>query len=181
MRDPQLTGSIRIRRAGTADAPALATLAESTFRETFGQHNSEDDMRRHCATHFGATIQAAEIRDPAIVTLLAERGGEMAGFAQLHLHQPKDGVAAAHPSELHRIYVAAGHHGTGLARRLLDAALDAAREAGSDYLWLGVWERNPRAVAFYRKAGFEEIGEHVFVLGSDRQRDILMGRLLTSP
>jgi len=138
-------------------------------------------MRRHCATHFGAAIQLAEIGDAAIVTLLAERDGEMAGFAQLHLHQPKDGVTAEHPTELHRIYVAAGHHGSGLARQLLDAALDAARDAGSDYLWLGVWERNPRALAFYRKAGFEEIGEHVFVLGSDRQRDILMGRRLTSP
>jgi ribosomal protein S18 acetylase RimI-like enzyme len=167
--------TIRIRRAVAADAQALAGLAESTFRETFAASNSADDMARHCAASFGPSIQAAEIRDPRIVTLLAEHAGELAGFAQLRLDQAKAGVAAAHPSELHRIYVAAAHHGSGVARRLLDTVLEEARRAGSDYVWLGVWERNPRAMAFYRKAGFMEIGEHEFVLGSDRQRDVVMG------
>jgi diamine N-acetyltransferase len=170
---------IRIRRAEASDAAALARLAESTFRETFAEHNAAEDMARHCATHFGAAIQEAEILDRGIATWLAERGGNLAGFAQLHLRQPKHCVSAASPAELRRIYVAADHHGSGIARQLLDAALQGAAEAGSDYVWLGVWERNPRAAAFYRKAGFEAIGEHEFVLGADRQRDILMGRRLT--
>src|SRR5687767_8922797 len=84
--------AIRVRRAEASDAAALARLAESTFRETFAEHNSADDMARHCAAHFGAAIQEAEILDRGVATCLAERGGELAGFAQLRLHQPKEGV-----------------------------------------------------------------------------------------
>ena len=80
--------------------------------------------------------------------------------------------------ELKRLYVTRSWHGKGVAQALMDAALDAARARGAKTLWLGVWERNERAVAFYGKYGFARVGEHTFVLGSDAQTDWLLARPL---
>jgi ribosomal protein S18 acetylase RimI-like enzyme len=84
--------------------------------------------------------------------------------------------------ELKRLYVARACHGQGVAQALMDAALDAARARGAQTMWLGVWERNPRAVAFYRKYGFTRVGEHTFMLGTDAQTDWVLARpLRTAP
>lgn len=164
-----------IREARVSDAAALAILAEATFRETFQSSNTKEDMDLHCAEHFGVNIQSAEILTPAITTFVAEHQTNLVGFAQLALERPARCVSADRPSELHRIYIASSWQGTGLASRLLAAVLSAARGSKSDYIWLGVWEHNPKAIAFYLKAGFAFIGNHEFVLGRDRQRDRVMG------
>jgi ribosomal protein S18 acetylase RimI-like enzyme len=85
-------------------------------------------------------------------------------------------VVAAAPGEVQRLYVAREFHGMGIARSLMLACLDEMNVVRSDVAWLGVWEHNPRAIAFYRKFGFAEVGEHIFPLGSDPQRDIVMAR-----
>lgn len=167
-----------LRHALATDAPALAALAEATFRETFGRDNAPADMDAHCARHYGVAQQAREIADPAMLTLLAERDGQLVGFGQLHRGPGPAGLAAARPAEVRRLYVARGMHGSGLGRELMEALLEAARTGGADCVWLGVWERNPRAIAFYRKSGYAAFGEHVFTVGSDPQRDVLMARTL---
>jgi ribosomal protein S18 acetylase RimI-like enzyme len=163
-----------IRRAQTGDATALATLAERTFREAFTAGADPDDMALHCAARFGPGIQAREIDDPDWVTIVADEGGELIGFAQLRLGATKDCVAADRPSELHRIYVVREWHGRGIARRIMEAVMAAAVAAGSDRMWLGVWEENPRALAFYRKYGFVVVGEHHFRFGTELQTDLIM-------
>jgi ribosomal protein S18 acetylase RimI-like enzyme len=75
-----------------------------------------------------------------------------------------------------RLYVDARYHGKGVAALLMDACIDAARRYDTKALWLGVWEHNPRAIAFYAKCGFVEVGEQVFPLGGDLQRDLVMAR-----
>ena len=72
-------------------------------------------------------------------------------------------------------------HGKGLAQALMDACIGELRRQNADAVWLGVWEHNPRAIAFYRKCGFTEVGEHVFVLGEDPQRDVVMVKPLPAP
>lgn len=163
-----------IRPARPSDAASLAAIAERTFRETFAADNSDENLDLHCARKFGADIQRAEIADPQLVTLLAEDAGELAGFAQLRLAHATACVRAIEPAELHRIYVAREWHGRGVAQELLRAIRAAAARAGSDCVWLGVWERNPRAIAFYRKCGFAVVGEQPFDLGRDRQRDLIL-------
>jgi ribosomal protein S18 acetylase RimI-like enzyme len=81
---------------------------------------------------------------------------------------------------LWRFYVDRSRHGQGIASQLMAAVEAAAMERGARTLWLGVWERNPRAVAFYRKYGFERVGEHAFVLGADAQTDWVLARPLGS-
>ncbi|HET6577936.1 MAG TPA: GNAT family N-acetyltransferase [Gemmatimonadales bacterium] len=168
--------SSTIRRADPADAPWLAALAERTFRETYTAHNTPEDMEHYVAGHFGPDRQADELRDPATTTLVAEEGGQAAGYVQLGGGPAPASVCGPDPMEVVRFYVDRPWHGRGVAQRLMAAAADAARAAGARTLWLGVWERNERAIAFYRKCGFHDVGTQLFVLGSDRQRDRVLER-----
>lgn len=165
-----------LRTAIHSDAMALARLAESTFRIAFGSVNTAEDMALHCRASYGKNIQAAEIANPMMVTLLAEHATGPVGYAQLRWGSPPDFVPGNAPGEIQRIYVASPWQGKGVAQALMTACLETLRARGSDVAWLGVWERNPRAIAFYRKLGFVECGEHVFLLGHDPQRDIVMAR-----
>ncbi len=195
-----------LRTAQPRDAAALAALAEHTFRDTFAAMNTAEDMDRHCRQSYGEAIQAAEIADSGKLTLVCEQpceepcevlsaepcekpgeeAGELVAYAQLRwgnmptLKHPPAGVQAHHPGEIQRLYVASACHGKGLAQQLMQACLDEMAKRGCDLVWLGVWEKNPRAIAFYQKFGFREVGEHVFALGGDNQRDIIMARPLTS-
>jgi ribosomal protein S18 acetylase RimI-like enzyme len=171
-----------IRFATQADAAALAELAERTFRDAFEAMNDPADMALHCERTYGAELQAAEIADPEVRTLVVERAGRLVAFAQLHLapHGPPcvpDGEGVV---ELRRIYVDQRFHGHGLAQELMRRVLDLAARHGARQLWLGVWEHNARAQAFYRRFGFTEVGAHTYVVGSDPQRDLVLIRPVTA-
>jgi ribosomal protein S18 acetylase RimI-like enzyme len=173
--------ALTIRPAATDDAAALSRLAATTFRETFEGENAPEDMARYLAEAFTTEQQAAEIADPASTVLLAEYQGEsheaeLVGYAHLIAGPVPEAVRGPAPLELKRIYVARAWHGQGVAQALMGAAIEAARARGARTLWLGVWERNLRAVAFYAKYSFTRVGEHTFVLGSDRQTDWLFVR-----
>jgi ribosomal protein S18 acetylase RimI-like enzyme len=173
-----LPSTVAIRPARVPDAPWLAELAERTFRETYSPHNTPEDMERYVRDHFGATRQESELRDPRMTTLVAEVEGQPAGYVQLARVPPPSVVTGAAPVEIHRFYVDRPWHGRGLAQQLMDAAFGAARADGARTIWLGVWERNPRAIAFYRKCGFLDVGTQTFVLGADHQRDLVLARTL---
>jgi ribosomal protein S18 acetylase RimI-like enzyme len=140
-----------LRPAGPADAPSLAVLAERTFRDAFAARNTPENMNQHCARVFGEEIQRQEIMDHGLVTTIAEDDGRMTGFSQLRLRNGHASVAAERPAELNRIYVVAEWQGRGVAKDLMRHALDSAASANCDCLWLGVWEHNPKAMAFYRR------------------------------
>jgi diamine N-acetyltransferase len=174
-----------IRTASSADAPRLSRLAVTTFRDAFEAANSPEDMERYLAEAFTTEQQAAEIADPENTILVAEHGHspddvELVGYAHLGSASPPESVVGPAPLELKRLYVARAWHGRGVAQALMIALLDAARARRAETLWLGVWERNPRAVAFYEKHGFTRVGEHSFILGSDVQTDWVYARPLSS-
>lgn len=173
-----------IRRATIEDAARLSQLGARTFRDTFEAHNTSEHMERYLAEAFMPERQAAEISDPAGIVLLAEHqaassgDAELIGYAHLVSGTTPAAIRGAVPIELKRLYVTRAWHGQGVSRALMNAVLAAAREGGAQTLWLGVWERNARAVAFYRKYGFTQVGEHTFLLGADRQTDWLLERPL---
>jgi ribosomal protein S18 acetylase RimI-like enzyme len=170
-----------IRRAQPSDAKQLSIVAEATFRQTFAAHNSREDMEVFCASAYGEAVPAREIANPAMTTLLAQAGDELVGFAQLRWGTTPACVPATAAGEIQRLYVVREFHGKGIAQMLMEACLQSMVGRGSDVVWLGVWERNPKAIAFYRKFGFIEVGEHVFRVGNDPQRDIVMARRLVDP
>ena len=165
-----------IRRATDDDASHLAEFARRTFVETFAPDNTADDMALHVSKSFGPEIQLGEIRDAAMTTLLAELGSTMAGFAQVREGPPPACVIGDAPVELRRFYVDRPFHGRGIAHALMNAVDHVARELGGRTIWLGVWERNPRAIAFYTKRGFVDVGAHAFIFGTDEQTDRVMAR-----
>ena len=169
---------LTIRRGTIADAGLLSELGARTFSETFAVDNTPEDLATYVATSFSVAQQTAELEDPASTFLIAEVDGHAAGYAKLHDGEPEKGVEGAKPIELVRLYVSRDWLGRGIGEQLMRACVDEARQAGHETIWLGVWERNARAQAFYRKWDFREVGEHMFQLGSDRQRDILMERPL---
>jgi len=167
---------LTIRRAHTGDAGLLAELGARTFAETFARDNSPEDMAAYLDASFNLAQQLAELADPASTLLIAEVGGLAAGYAMLYDGEPAEGVDGDKPVELVRLYASRAWIGRGVGKALMRACMDEARQAGHKTIWLGVWERNERAQAFYRKWNFRAVGEHLFQLGSDRQRDILMER-----
>jgi len=168
----------QIRHASAADAATLAALAERTFRDTFTEVNTPENMAAHAAASYGIDKQRAEIESDRIRTLLVELDGVVAGYAQLRNGHRPDCVSAENAIELWRFYIDRSGIGSGLAQRLMQAVVVEAAEWNGRALWLGVWEHNPRAIAFYRKCGFVEVGAHVFRLGDDAQTDLIMQREL---
>ncbi|HXQ69147.1 MAG TPA: GNAT family N-acetyltransferase [Pyrinomonadaceae bacterium] len=169
---------LMIRRGTVEDAELLSELGARTFSDTFAVDNTAEDMAEYIATSFNVAQQTAELEDHASTFLIAEADGRAAGYAMLRDGEPEEGVEGANPVELVRLYVSREWLGRGLGQELMRACLDEARQAGHETIWLGVWERNERAQAFYRKWNFRPVGEHMFQLGADLQRDILMERPL---
>jgi ribosomal protein S18 acetylase RimI-like enzyme len=169
---------LTIREATTTDAGLLAELGRRTFEETFAADNTREDMDAYVASHFSVAQQTAELADPASTFLIAEVNGVAAGYAKLRAGEPAAGIEGANPIELVRLYVSREWLGRRVGEALLRACLDHARSTGYETLWLGVWERNSRAQAFYAKWHFRTVGEHTFQLGSDPQRDIIMERAI---
>lgn len=167
---------LTVRRAEPSDASPLADLAERTFRATFGTANARENMDAHCARMYGAAIQAAEIADPEIETFVCDDGPRPVGYAQLRWGAAPPCVPAKRPAEIQRIYVDQPWHGKGIAQALMSQVLAAAMRGHADQIWLGVWENNPRAIAFYLRSGFKKVGHHVFQLGDDPQHDWILCR-----
>ncbi|MDQ8155633.1 MAG: GNAT family N-acetyltransferase [Gemmatimonadota bacterium] len=168
--------TIIIRPARPEDAAALAELAARTFHETFAADNRPEDIALHLAQSYGAEHQRRELADPDMQTLLADSDHGLAGFAQLCRGPAPAYVQGEDPIELLRFYIAQPWHGRGVAQQLMAQVLTAAAHMGARTLWLGVWEHNERAKAFYRKCGFVDVGTQIYIVGSDPQHDRLMAR-----
>jgi ribosomal protein S18 acetylase RimI-like enzyme len=176
-----MPAAIRIRRASEDDALDLSVLAENTFRTAFADLNTVENMQLHCAASYGYALQLAEIRQSNRETWVAEVDAGLAAYVQLRFGATSPMISGERPVEIQRFYVDASRHGRGLAHQLMTHVIARAEAAGSSVLWLGVWERNPRALGFYRKWGFEVVSDHIFTVGKDPQRDLIMRRDMQGP
>jgi diamine N-acetyltransferase len=170
--------TVVVRPGVRADAEGLADLAARTFRDTFAADNDARDLALYLARAYGPVEQGRELADPQITTLLAEVDGQTVGYAQLRRGPAPACVTGEAPIELWRLYVERKQHGRGVAQELMRCVDREARQAGARTLWLGVWERNERAKAFYRKWSFVDVGSQVFMVGSDAQTDHILVRAL---
>lgn len=175
----EATDGCAIRRAVAADASALAAFGARTFTDTYGQFNDPENLRLHIASTYALLQQADELADPGVITLLAYWRNEFTAFAQVRRSTPPPCVTGCAPVELHRLYVDKRWHGRGVSHRILAEARRAARSLEGETLWLKVWERNARAIAFYRKSNFRDVGTADFFLGTDRQADRVLVADLT--
>ena len=163
-----------IRRATGQDATVLADLGARTFYDAFAHHNKPEDIERYIAGAFNLAQMARELADPRSTFLLAQMNGQAIGYAKLRAGDAPDCVDGPRPIELERIYVDQNAHGRGVGAALMRTCLDEARQADYGAVWLGVWERNDHAQAFYRKWGFCDVGAKTFTVGADVQNDRVM-------
>ena len=178
MREPN---GVSIRMADVTDAGTLAELGRRTFHETFAAQNDPEDMDAYLNATFTVEGLAGEIREPGAAYLVAEDHRGAVGFAKVAGVAPPDCVTAPSPLRLARLYVSAEAIGAGVGAALMRACIERARATGHLGLWLGVWEHNHRAIAFYRRWGFEAVGNEVFLLGRDEQTDLVMQLALDHP
>ncbi|CAN5564023.1 N-acetyltransferase [soil metagenome] len=167
---------VSIRPATADDARLLTDLSYTTFWDAFAHHpkNAPDDLDHYMRQAFNIEQINAELSEPNAVFLIAEIDGKPAGYAKLIIGSIEPGITAERPIELARLYSHQEYLGKGVGQNLMDECFTFARSHGHDVMWLGVWEFNPRAQAFYTKNGFREVGKHVFQLGADPQTDLLM-------
>lgn len=171
-----------IRAGGPGDAAMLADLGARAFSETFAKDNTPEDLAEYLRASFSPEIQAAELARPGSHFVVLECAGQPVGFARLldggtdSCLQESAELRGLHSMELIRIYLLQAHTGRRLGDVLMQACLEHAAGRAVEVLWLGVWEHNPRAIAFYQRWGFEKIGEHDFPLGQDIQTDWVMAR-----
>ncbi|MBB2752164.1 UNVERIFIED_ORG: GNAT superfamily N-acetyltransferase [Rhizobium aethiopicum] len=169
MTERALPAASVIRRAHRSDAEALSNFAVRLFRDTYSDDTAASDLESYIDKHFSTERQAVEIDDPSAAVFVAMADDLIIGYAYVVVRSA-DGRSAL----LNRIYVDARWRGRGLAGDLLDAVVGEAGQRGVTHLKLTVFERNSRALAFYKRVGFAAIGSTTFMVGEDPQTDIVM-------
>jgi ribosomal protein S18 acetylase RimI-like enzyme len=170
-----------IRIAVAADAEMLAEFARRTFYEAFAAMNSPENIGAYMSQNFTLQKFSAQLADPRATFLIAEIEATPVAFAKLYDGEVPDCVGGFAPVEIERFYVDSQFHGMGVAQTLMQACFDRARQSGRGTVYLGVWDNNHRAIAFYRKCGFDVVGSHAFQLGDETQNDLIMERRLQEP
>jgi ribosomal protein S18 acetylase RimI-like enzyme len=173
-----LTSNLAIRPATLADAEMLTQLAARTFYDAFAPTNTPENMRAYISTAFTLAQTQAELNDPLSAFLIAESATQPCGYAKLYRGPAPECVTGAKPIELARLYVEQHALGAGVGAALLQACFATAHAEGCETIFLGVWEHNERAKAFYQKWGFRRVGEHIFQMGDDPQLDWWLARSL---
>lgn len=166
--------TLDIRMAVPADIDRLAEFARRTFEATFGEYNTAENMADYIAHAFSHEQLLAELTDRASTFIWAEQTGIPAGYAKLRRGTFQTCVTGPKPVELERMYAEIDWIGAGVGKTLLHTAIKIAQSEGFQTMWLGVWEFNERAIEFYQRQGFEAVGEQEFMLGADRQTDLVM-------
>ncbi len=167
---------LSIRHATPTDAALLAGLGRRTFYDSFAADNTPETMAAYLAGAFSPQKQAAELADPGTLFLIVEDDGQTAGYARLKAGPAPACISGIRPLEIVRFYACQEWMGKGVGARLMQACIDEAKQRRADVLWLDVWEKNPRAIAFYHKWGFAVVGEQGFQMGEELQHDLLMQR-----
>jgi len=165
---------MNIRYGNIDDAKMLSELGAKTFYDTFARDNTPENMAAHLKNSFSPEVQLAELSNPNHIFLIVEDGDKPIGYAQLTLDSKEEFLTGVNSLEVRRIYASQEYIGKGIGKALMQAAIHEAERRGCDSVWLGVWEKNPRAIEFYKKWGFKEVGTHIFTVGDDPQRDYIM-------
>lgn len=174
-----LVNPVSIQPASLTDVTSLVSLGETTFIETFAHLNTEADMRQYLNENFSVDEVTKELLDKDNKFFLAFWDKQPIAYMKLRLGPHPDQPKNTRALELERIYVLKDYLQKKVGTALVQHALVFGQNLGYQTLWLGVWEHNERAINFYKRWGFTPYGDHTFVLGSDRQTDILMKKDLT--
>lgn len=164
----------KLRQLDAKDFISLRSIAEETFLDTFASQNESENISEYVAAAFSAERVAAELENKDSEFFFIENGSDIAGYLKLNRGNAQTEQSVSNALEIERIYVRREYQGTGAGKALMLHAISRAALANMDWLWLGVWDQNVKAIEFYKKSGFVEFALHDFHMGKELQRDILM-------
>jgi ribosomal protein S18 acetylase RimI-like enzyme len=165
---------IEIKKANLEDLITIQKISIASFTETFSEINTPENMEKYVQENFNTVQLTLEISNPDSPFYIAFCDNEPVGYLKLNLGNAQTETVKDETIEIQRIYVLKAFHGKKIGQLLLDQAVKVAQEYRVDYIWLGVWEENHRALQFYAKNGFVTFDKHIFILGNDQQTDLLM-------
>lgn len=172
--------NIEIKKVTLNDIDQLQKIGRQTFQETFSESNSEENMKNYLEEGFSNEKLTAELNDKNSGFYFSILDNEVIGYLKINFGESQTELKDSKALEIERIYVSKEFHGKSIGQLLYDKAIQIAKLKNADYVWLGVWEENPRAIGFYKKNGFVEFDKHIFKLGNDEQTDIMMKLKLTN-
>ena len=169
---------ITIKKVKLSDADKLLVLSKKTFFDFFSHLNDPANMDAYSVVAFTPQQMQAELANPESHFYFAMLNEEIAGYLKLNFGDAQAEFRDENAMEIARIYVLGEHHGKHIGTQLLNFAIAIAANANLEYVWLGVWEQNNNAIGFYKHNGFEVFSSHEFLLGDDKQNDLLMKKLI---
>ena len=165
---------MKIKKVNIEEVEKLKEIAKRTFYEAFSSDNDEENIAEYLEKGFSTEKLKEELTDPNAEFYFAELNGEIVGYLKVNVGQSQTDIKDKNALEIERIYVSKEFHGKKVGQVLFEKAVEFAKEKELTYVWLGVWEYNPKAIKFYRKNGFVAFDQHIFKLGNEQQTDILM-------
>ncbi|MCX8530768.1 GNAT family N-acetyltransferase [Chryseobacterium luquanense] len=165
---------IQLRKAADTDLINLQNIGKLTFSETFSSDNSEENLKAYLETAFATEKVKSELSDKNSEFYFAEDGNKIIGYLKVNYGASQTEIKNENALEIERIYVLKEFHGKNVGQILYEKAIELAIERKVDFVWLGVWEQNLRAIRFYDKNGFTAFDKHIFKLGNEEQIDIMM-------
>jgi ribosomal protein S18 acetylase RimI-like enzyme len=169
-----IMSKIEIKKASLSDMESLRNISIKTFIETFASVNTAENMDNYVRDNFNTDQLTNEIINPDSHFYLASINNETIGYLKINFGKAQTELINEQAMEIHRIYVLQEFHGKKIGQLFIDEVLLIANQNPVDYIWLGVWEENHRALKFYTKNGFVEFDKHVFTLGNEDQTDLLL-------
>ena len=170
--------TLKIDKATIDDVLKLQSIGRQTFSETFADVNSEENMKKYLDESFATQKLTSELKNQSSYFYLAVLDEKVIGYLKLNTGDAQTEKEDLKALEIERIYVAKEFHGKKVAQAIYAQAEQTAEELKATYMWLGVWEKNFRAVSFYTKNGFVQFDTHIFRLGDDEQTDLMMKKVL---
>jgi len=169
---------VTIRELTEADIPALRDVAIKIFRDTFTHLNTPENLEAFLKRDYNPESFKKEFNEPGSRYFFISDNDTTAGYLRLRTNPEVDHILGTNTIEIHRIYVDPAYHGKKVGDQLMQFSIDAANKNNNDWIWLGVWEHNPRAIRFYEKWGFERFSQHDFFMGDEKQTDFLLRKKL---
>ena len=169
---------ITVRIATKKDAEFIADMSRRTFYETFALENTKEDMDKFMNEQFTREALIKEVGAKDNIFLLAFDEEQPVGYARIRENNNPPSLGTTNAIEIARIYAATNTIGKGIGKALMQKCIEIAKTGNREIVWLGVWEKNKRAIEFYKKWGFEKFADHDFILGNDVQKDWLMKKTL---
>jgi ribosomal protein S18 acetylase RimI-like enzyme len=166
--------NIEMKKVSIDDIDELQKIGRQTFFETFSEANSEENMQKYLQEELSLEKLTVELDDKNSQFFFAIIDTEVIGYVKLNLGQSQTELKDDNALEIERIYVLKRFQGKKVGQLLYEKAIEIAKQQNVDYVWLGVWEENYRAIRFYKKNGFIEFDKHIFQLGNDEQTDLMM-------